>query len=245
MLAPLRREASRIELMDRPDTSPAEMARNLVDIARLNQMGGAIQTIQRHVAPFLEKTPRGETLRILDVGTGGADIPLALARWAKGRGHRVRIVALDVHPAVLAHAARAAASTPEVRVIAGNALEAPIRPRSVDLVLCSLVLHHLPEEAVVALFRRMAELARLGFVVSDLRRERLAWAVVWLATRAVSRNRMTRHDGPLSVRRAYSLAELTGLAGRAQLPDITWHRAPVFRQIGVWVRPGVEGLHAR
>jgi SAM-dependent methyltransferase len=243
MLAPLRREASRMELMDRPDATPAEMAGNLADIARLNQLG-ATQTIQRHVAPFFERMPRGEPLRILDVGTGGADIPLALARWARGRGHRVRIVALDVHPAVLAHAARATAGTPEVQVIAANALEAPIRPRSVDLTLCSLVLHHLPEEAVIALFRRMAELARLGFVVSDLRRERLAWAAVWLATRAVSRNRMTRHDGPLSVRRAYTPAELTGLAGRAQLSDITWHRAAAFRQVGVWVRPSAEGPHA-
>jgi DNA-binding IclR family transcriptional regulator len=107
----------------------------------------------------------------------------------------------------------------------------------VDVALCSLVLHHLREEAVVALFRRLAELVRLGFVVSDFRRGRLAWAAVWLATRAVSRNRMTRHDGPLSVRRAYTPDELAHLATCAELPDIRWHRAPAFRQIGVWTRP--------
>jgi hypothetical protein len=48
---------------------------------------------------------------------------------------------------------------------------------------------------------------------------------------------MTRHDGPLSVRRAYTPGELAGLAARAELPDMCWHRAPAFRQIGVWVRP--------
>jgi 2-polyprenyl-3-methyl-5-hydroxy-6-metoxy-1,4-benzoquinol methylase len=153
-------------------------------------------------------------------------------------------VALDVHPAIVAYAAQATAGTPAVQVVAGDALEAPIRPGSVDVVLCSLVLHHLPEDAVVALFRRMAELARLGFVVSDLRRGRLAWAAVWLATHVVSRNRMTRHDGPLSVRRAYTGAELARLARRAQLPDVTWHRAPAFRQIGVWVRPAAGARRA-
>lgn len=229
--------------MDRPDVPPAEMAAALTDIGRLNLIG-ATQTIQRHVGPFFSRIPRGDTLRILDVGTGGADIPLALARWARRRRHRVRIVALDVHPAVLRHAARAAAGTPEVHVVAGDALEAPIRPGSVDVVLCSLVLHHLSEEAVVALLGGMAELARLGFVVSDFRRGRLAWAAVWLATRAVSRNPMTRHDGPLSVRRAYTPSELARLAERAHLGEVAWHREAAFRQVGVWMRPTAEVRHA-
>ena len=229
--------------MDRLDASPAEMAGSLDDIARLNRIG-ATQTIQRHVAPFLARLGAGETLRVLDVGTGAADIPLALARWARRCGHRVRIVALDVHPAILRYAARATAGTPEVHVVAGNALEPPIRPESVDVAVCSLVLHHLPEDAVVSLLGRLAGLARLGFVVSDFRRGRLAWAAVWLATHAVSRNRMTRHDGPLSVRRAYTPEELAGLARRAGLPAIRWHRAPAFRQVGVWTRPVAETAHA-
>jgi SAM-dependent methyltransferase len=222
--------------MDRLDASPGELTRSLADIARLNRIG-ATRTIQRHVAPFFARQPAGEPLRILDVGTGAADIPLALARWARRRGYPVRIVALEVHPTILRYAARAVNGAPDVRVVAGEALEAPIRPGSVDVAVCSLVLHHLPEEAVVALFRRLAKLVRLGFVVSDFRRGWLAWAAVWLVTRAVSSNRMTRHDGPLSVRRAYTPAELATLAGRAELPDIRWHRAPAFRQVGVWLRP--------
>ena len=225
--------------MDRPDASPAEMARALTDIGRLNLIG-ATQTIRRQVARFLAQLPRGEILRILDIGTGGADIPVALARWARRRGHGVRITALDVHPAVVRHAARTTAGIPEVHVVAGDALDAPIRPGSIDVVLCSLVLHHLPEASVVALLRRMAEIARLGFVVSDFRRGRLAWAAVWLATRAVSGSRMARHDGPLSVRRAYTAEELRRLSARAQLPDLSWRRAPAFRQVGVWMRPATR-----
>ena len=229
--------------MDRLDVSPAELTGSLADIARLNRIG-ATQSIRRHVAPFLAGLRAGETLRILDVGTGAADIPLALARWARRRGHRVRIVALEVHPTILRCAALAVNGTPEVQIVAGNALEAPIRSGSVDVALCSLVLHHLPEEAVVGLFRRLVDLARLGFIVSDLRRGRLAWAAVWLATHALSRNRITRHDGPLSVRRAYSSEELVRLAARAELPDIRWHRASPFRQVGVWVRPVAGTAHA-
>jgi SAM-dependent methyltransferase len=228
--------------MDRREAPPAELVGSLADIARLNRLG-ATHSILRYVAPFLARQPAGETLRILDVGTGAADIPLALARWARRRGHRVRVVALEVHPAILRYAARTVDGTPEVRLVGGDALEAPIRPGSVDIALCSLVLHHLPEEAVVALLRQLASLVRLGFVVSDFRRGRLAWATVWLVTRAVSRNRMTRHDGPLSVRRAYTPAELARLAACAELPDMRWRRAPAFRQIGLWIRPASGTPH--
>jgi 2-polyprenyl-3-methyl-5-hydroxy-6-metoxy-1,4-benzoquinol methylase len=103
----------------------------------------------------------------------------------------------------------------------------------VDVVLCSLTLHHLPEEGVVALLRLMAELGRLGFVVSDLRRSRLAWLAAWIATHAISRNRITRHDGPLSVRRAYTPGELEGLSARAGLAGVRWQPAPFFRVIGL------------
>ena len=108
------------------------------------------------------------------------------------------------------------------------------------MALCSLVLHHLPEEAVVALLRQLAALVRLGFIISDFRRGRLAWAAVWLVTRATACGRMARHDGPLSVQRAYTPAELTRLAERAGLPELRWQRAPAFRQVGVWTR-GAEG----
>jgi SAM-dependent methyltransferase len=243
VLAPPPREAERIELMDRLDAPPAELTQNLVDITRLNRIG-ATQTILRLVAPFLARLEPGGTLRVLDVGTGAADIPLALARWARAGGHRVRVVALEFHPTILGYAAGAVRGVPEVRLVGGDALVAPIRPGSIDLALCSLVLHHLPEDAVVSLLRRLADLARFGFIVSDFRRGRLAWAAVWLATHVTGCGSMARHDGPLSVRRAYTPEELSRLSARAGLPQIRWRRAPAFRQVGVWVRPTGEAARA-
>jgi SAM-dependent methyltransferase len=243
VLTPPPRELDRLELLDRLDASPAEVAGTLGDIARLNRLGGT-RALLRHVAPFLARYPSARPLRVLDVGTGGADVPLALVRWARRRGRDLRVVALDAQPAILRHAVRAAGGEPRVRVVAGDALESPIRPGSVDVAVCSLVLHHLPEPAVVALLGRLAELARLGFVVSDLHRGWLPWAAVWVVTRAISRNRLTRHDGPLSVRRAYTRAELARLAAHAGLPDVRWHRARPFRVVGVWARPETGAARA-
>src|SRR5262245_48951022 len=125
--------------MDRLDAPPVELTRSLADIAWLNRLG-ARRAIVRHLAPFLERRTPGRPLRILDVGTGAADIPMALVEWARRRGHDVRVVALEMHPTILGYAARAVEGTPEVRLVGGDALQAPIRPRSIDVALCSLML---------------------------------------------------------------------------------------------------------
>jgi ubiquinone/menaquinone biosynthesis C-methylase UbiE len=216
--------------MDRPDTPPAEVAACLADLARLNRVG-AIHSILVHLGRLVAGQPG--TLRVLDAGTGAGDVPLAVARWARRRRWTVRVVAFDLQPVVAAVAARTVRQAPEVAVMVADALRTPLRAGAVDVAVCSLMLHHLPEEAVVGLLRELDRVARVGFVVSDLRRSRRAWLATWLLTRAISRNRLTRHDGPLSVRRAYTRAELARLAERAGLPAMRWSHAPAFRVIGV------------
>jgi len=235
-LRPLPREVTRLELLDRPGAPSPELAESLADIGRLNRLGPTRSLLDR-VAPFLDRFRQEghrRPFRVLDIGTGGADIPVALAGWARARGCPVTVVALDAQPEILACVAPSARRLAEIRLVAGDARHLPIRPHGVDLALCSLTLHHLPESGVVTLLRLMAETARLGFVVSDLRRSRSAYVGAWLATRLISRNRFTRHDGPLSVRRAFTPDELRALSAAAALPDVRWHPAPLFRVIGVY-----------
>lgn len=233
--APLPREVARVELLDRPGVPRTELAENLADIARLNRLGPT-RALLAHLAPFFARHRGPAPLRVLDLGTGGGDVPAAVVRWARARGRRVSVLALDLQPEVLACAGAAARDLPEVRLVAGDALQPPVRRDGVDVALCSLTLHHLPEAAVVRLLRLMADVARLGFVVSDLRRSRLAYAAAWLTTRLISKSRLTRHDGPLSVLRAYTREELARLAGAAGLPGVRWHEPPCFRVIGVYTR---------
>src|SRR5262249_53249296 len=149
--------------------------------------------------------------------TGGADIPRALARWARRAGRPIRIVALDRDRAMLACARRASASYPEIVLLQGDALAMPVRPGSVDLVISALTLHHLEPASAVEDLAAMDRTARIGLVVNDLVRSRAAYIVVWLATRALTKNRMSRHDGPLSVLRAYTPDELRVLGRKAGL----------------------------
>src|SRR5699024_10107521 len=81
--------------------------------------------------------------------------------------------------------------------------------------LCSLSLHHFPPDDAVRVLAEMDRIARTGLILNDLRRDRLGYAAAWLAARLTTRNRLTRHDAPLSVLRAYTPGELAGLLRQA------------------------------
>src|SRR4051812_47549226 len=87
------------EWMDAPDVDPKELRRSLAFIRRINSLLGYTRTTLGHLDRFSRQWRRGETIRILDVATGSADIQFAIRTWAERRGFDVRIVGVDLHAA--------------------------------------------------------------------------------------------------------------------------------------------------
>src|SRR5512134_2810729 len=169
LLAPLPRAADAVEIQDGPAPF-AELCRCLDDVARLNgAFGGRLVTLAS-VKRLLRRLPAHQPATVLDVGTGGADIPLALARWGRRARRPLRIFALDRDAAALTAARRRLEGYPEIVLLQADALSLPFRPGSVDVALAALTLHHLDPDAAVASLAGMERVARVGFVVNDLLR---------------------------------------------------------------------------
>lgn len=200
------------ELLDGVACSPEELDENLREIRLLNRGLGwtraTLALIERLVA---ERGMR--TFSALDVATGSADLPMALLRRATRRGWTVRAEALDVSEAVLAVARRHVGTAP-VALHLGDARALPFADRSIDLVTCVLALHHFPPEEAVAVLRELARVARMAWLVVDLERSLPAY-VGARALLPLLRSRLTRHDAPASVLRAYTRSELRDLVARA------------------------------
>lgn len=208
------RRRNRPELMDQPAVPEAELAADLRNLAWINALLGGIAVVRAHLPPA-RKGQEGEQrtpLTVLDVATGGGDIPRWLARREKGR---ILLLAGDLHPQMLDLARRWSRGLP-IRFLRLDARRLPFRDRSVDVVLCSLMLHHLTEADAAGALRELARVVRRRLIVNDLRRSRVAYCLIWLITR-FSRNRLTRYDSPVSVERAFTPGELTALAREAGL----------------------------
>jgi ubiquinone/menaquinone biosynthesis C-methylase UbiE len=175
--------------------------------------------------------------RVLDVGTGGADFPAEAVRWGARNGVEVHVEGLDVNPVTLAHAAAYLDETlppdlrPRVTLQTGDAEALPYDDATFDVAHAALFLHHFDDDAAVAVLREMGRVARV-VVVNDLHRHALAYGGIRTLALA-SQSAMFRHDGPLSVLRAFSRAELTRLTEAAGLQGkLSWHWAFRWRFVG-------------
>ena len=206
------------EMMDLPGNPAHLLEEDLNNLRLLNRTLGAYRGVLR-VLEHLAGVEGTSRFSLLDVGTGSADIPVAIVRWAKGKGIVVRIVALEPEPITAAMARRLTRDVPEISVVRGDALHPPFSPASFDFILSSQLLHHFSEEEVVYLLRTWSRIARSGIMVSDLIRHPLAYFGIRLLTLLFSRNQMTRIDAPLSVRRAFTLGEWRELFRRAGIGE--------------------------
>jgi ubiquinone/menaquinone biosynthesis C-methylase UbiE len=235
---PLARAAGVLEIIDGPPVPFKEMACCMTDISRINALFGGRMVTMVHVKRLLAAWPPDRLVTVLDVGTGAGDIPRELVRWARRQGRRIRIFALDRDAATLRIAAKLVRDYPEITFVRGDALSLPVRSGAVDLTISAMTLHHLEPDAGVRYLAEMNRAARVGFVVNDLVRSRLAHWVVWLLTRFITRSAISRHDGPLSVRRSYTPGEVTGLCAQAGLEGVdVVHHWPYFRFCAVRAKP--------
>jgi SAM-dependent methyltransferase len=261
----LRTRNRQAEWMDDPSAAPGELARSLAYIRRINRLLGYTRATVGHLEQFSRRWKPGETIRILDVATGSADIPRAVLRWSRRRGFDVRIVAIDLHHTTLKLAAAEPLSPfpssgtpgegrgegqignrqpaignpqdshpdphPEYRereealplqFVQADALRLPFDDASFDYALTAMFLHHLDDDAAVAVLREMDRVARRGMIAADLLRHRRAYA--WISALTVTAGKMVRHDARASVAQAFTKSEVLALRDRAGVGYATYHR---------------------
>ena len=177
---------------------------------------------------------------MLDVGTGAGDMPEVLARWGERRGVHLTVVAVDNHRGVLQYMRSVQHLPPSSTFVQADGLCLPFRDQSFDVVMCSTMLHHLDWQQGIVLLHSIAAVARHGVVVNDLVRSRLHYYAARLVLPVVSRNPLTRHDGPLSVLRAYSVGEVREMARLAGLEPVHVSTALGYRFVLVYGPPAEE-----
>lgn len=210
------------ELMDDPAVDAGELAGNFDDIERANRHFGGVAPVARAVFS------RGAQ-SVLDVGCGSGDIGRALVREAERRHRKLHVVGLDRSDAVLAIAR---ARTPEaagLQFVRGDATALPFADGSFDIATCNLALHHFEVDKAAVVLRELRRVSRLTPLVCDLERSRLGYVAALLFARLLAKNRLTKYDGPLSVRRAYTKRELLAFAVTAGWRAPHAWRSPFFR----------------
>jgi 2-polyprenyl-3-methyl-5-hydroxy-6-metoxy-1,4-benzoquinol methylase len=233
MSFPLRSRQVRPEIMDQPGLSPHLHDHALRGLQRINRWSGS----SRIYWPCLYQAAQAvapRPLRILDLATGGGDVPIRLWHRAKKRGVNMEIEGCDVSNTAIVHAqALAVSQSAPVRFFTLNVLTEEM-PAGYDVFLCSLFLHHLEEQQAIALLQRMAASVGRLLLINDLMRSPMGYALAYVGTRLLTTSRIVHLDGPQSVAAAFTVQEMHQLAQQAGLVGANIRRAWPFRMLFCW-----------
>jgi len=224
-------------MMDQPDLDVRRHVHALDALGRANAVSRTAAALWPSIRAAALDTAPGP-LRVLDIASGGGHLLLSLARRAARERMGIDWLGWDLSPVAIDYARTLARrrGVKAVRFERADALHDPI-PAGIEVVLCTLFLHHLTESDAVALLRRMREAARHAVVISDLRRTRLGAAFTWAGCRMLSRSKVFRVDGMRSVAAAFSTDEARSLAAGAGLSGAHVSQVWPQRWLLTWRKP--------
>jgi ubiquinone/menaquinone biosynthesis C-methylase UbiE len=214
------------ELLDTDSGTPAEVAASLADLRRINRWFGGISTTHALIATVAQRTGL-QSLSLLEVAAGSGDVPKIAAQRLSAEGIQIKVTLLDRAASHL-QAAVANSGHAETRAVVGDAIALPFPDNSFDVVDCGLFTHHLSPEHIVNFVNEGLRVCRSAVLINDLVRHRLHLAMVY-AGFPLYLSRLTRHDGPASVRQAYTTEEMLKILAQTNAAKIEIQSHYLFR----------------
>ncbi|MDF7806736.1 methyltransferase domain-containing protein [Pontiellaceae bacterium B12219] len=201
------------ELMDAPDCDETRLLRTVRQFSAINRQVARYRTIlKREILADMMRDPDRE-YHLVDMGAGGCDIDVWLLKAARKRGLKLRISACDIDPRIIRYARSTFGKTPGLDIRREDLLGDSF-PEPVDYVFANHFLHHLTDKQIIDLLQLWAPRVRRKMVLSDLKRARGAyWGYAALAL--FYPNSFARIDGLISIRKGFTLNELSALTREA------------------------------
>lgn len=212
------------EQMDLPGHSMREFRGCLADIDRINRWTLAHRQNFRFIEKMYFRHRRywAKPLRVLDVGCGSGDFLRYVEREGADLGYDFHLTGLDLNPLTV-EIAKAQSGKSGIRWVHGDFLAFS---EKFDVIVSSLVAHHLSEGELKNLMRMMARQSCVGWLIHDLHRHVLPYYFISNLTRLAQLHPIVQNDAPLSVARGFRRSELKRVLSDLEMPgfhiDVSW-----------------------
>jgi 2-polyprenyl-3-methyl-5-hydroxy-6-metoxy-1,4-benzoquinol methylase len=216
------------ELMDADDLDAATYAAVVHDLAKVNTLTMARRPTINFLSEIaLRHDPMRGAIRILDVGYGDGDMLRRIANWAAGFGQAVDLVGIDLNPR--SEDAARASTRSDLKIDYRTGDYADLGDARWDIIISSLVAHHMTHDQLITFLRFMEKHAKSGWFVNDLHRHGFAYLGYPLLSTLMRWHPIVKHDGRLSIARSYRPAEWAAILKEAGIEGATVARRFPFR----------------
>ena len=215
------RRSSQLEIMDDLQLKGPELGHLLNDLARVNRYLGGNRTVTQGINGLLEGVVTKEPIVVVDLGCGDGELLRHLSRWFKKRGIPFKGMGIDANRHILELAENRSLDFQDITYRNLDIFDTTANWPQMDIAVCSLFLHHFGDEQIISILNKFCTQCRLGIVISDLERNRMALQLFRLVAPVFTRSSIARHDGQVSIARGFTRHELDQLAlkiaGRHQI----------------------------
>lgn len=219
------------EIMDDLDYNGPILHDALDKLAKINQwLGGNIVTING-LKKALKNHNKSDAITIIDLGCGGGDILREISLFGIKNNYNFKLIGIDANPHTVNYANLLSQKYDNVSFEAIDIFSDQFNNLEYDLVLTTLFLHHFKEDQLVSFLKPVLQKAKLGIVVNDLHRHKLAYYLFKLLCTTI-KNKTIVEDGLTSVLRGFKREELTTISKQINANyQIQWKWAFRFQWI--------------
>ena len=209
------------ERLDSPDAPKEDIYASLDFMVFVNRFFGG----QRAILDFLEKNTAPSEFTVLDLGSGSGDIAFAITQWAKTQGKKVKITALDINPHCLEYS-RSHFPSKNINFLNHSAFDLESLG-TFDFIISSMFFHHLKNDEIMILLKKMSQYSRIGFIINDLYRSKRSILAAFVLS-LFSFRKIVVNDATLSVKRAFKIKDFDHIRQKTSI-NLIIKRKPIFR----------------
>jgi 2-polyprenyl-3-methyl-5-hydroxy-6-metoxy-1,4-benzoquinol methylase len=217
------------EYLDGDQIETKDLFRNLMELDIINKRLGGYNASLKGLQQ-IQKTNK-EINTILDIGFGGGDSIKQLSILADKKNYKTFFYGVDLKQDCIAYATKNLTLIPNKLLICDDYRNiSPEFLQRVDVIHCSLFLHHLTNEEIIELFK-FAKTNRCIILANDLHRNWFAYYSIKILTSLFSQSYLVKNDAPLSVKRGFKKQELISLLLKSGMTDYSVKWSWAFRYI--------------
>ncbi len=219
------------EIMDDFSLTGHVLDNTLDTLAKINKWLGGNAVVLSGLKTMLKHQSKENTITIVDLGCGGGDMLRLIADYGRKHGYFFKLIGIDANSYTIAHAKQRSQKYSEISFLTQNIFSEDYKKMSCDIVIATLFLHHFKENDIVSFLQIALKQSRIGILINDLHRHRLAYYLFKLITLGVT-NKMIKQDGITSILRGFKRKDLINISKKMKVTShITWRWAFRFQCI--------------
>jgi 2-polyprenyl-3-methyl-5-hydroxy-6-metoxy-1,4-benzoquinol methylase len=217
------------EYLDNSHIETKDLYQNLIELDVINSQLGGYNASRKGLATILKTTAPIST--ILDIGFGGGDSIKQMQKYCAKKGVKLFFYGVDLKNDCVKYAQSNLALYNNKQLICDDYrnISADLL-KQIDVIHCSLFLHHLTDEEIIDLFK-FGKSNQCIILANDLHRNWFAYYSIKLLTAIFSKSYLVKNDAPISVKRGFKKNELISLLEKAGYKNYSVKWSWAFRYI--------------